>query len=497
MNINKEKLAQDIDEVCREWDISGCFMAVKDGELLYENYYGFADRENALPTKEDSRYLLHSESGFLVSLCVFMLINQGKVNLHDRLSAFIPEYKHADSMTIENLLRSNSGIPDFFYSRLMVDLNNTESHKALSDFERMRAEQKSFNTNRSFEAVMLLIGDSELEYLPGTTGLNDSESNWAFLAEVVRRASNKSVIEFEKEFVFDPLQMKHVKASSEADTVSYMVYKEEELVRVPLDYSVTGLISVTAKDMEKLLIALGSGKLLSKKLWKEALKYDEEGQGLAFENANGYDCGRIEFIGNGFYFYFNHKTGIAFASLLNENQTFKCIDNEWHYFRRASREVIESTFTYPEAPRMVKLGTDNLWAALSIQVEEEQRGYVLEAKSSIAMGLLYKSKKPFALMEGNRVVGLLVLDIDKKKDHYNIDIIQIDKRFQNRGYGKIMLNWAIDYLKKSGAVELEIGVNRHNFAAQKIYMAAGFKPKSVYENGMSLHMRILPIDETV
>ncbi len=483
MKIDREKLTMDIEAVCKEWDISGSFMLIKDGELLHENFYGFADREKALLTKKESRYLLHSESGLLLGLCAFILIDQGKMKLKDKLSAFIPEYKHAELITIENLLRSNSGITDFFYSKLMIDLDNDETYKSLSDYEKKRAEQKCFNMERNFKSVMALIGDCELEYASGTTGLNDSESNWLFMAEVVRRVSSMSVFEFQKQFIFEPLEMTQVKEGSEADTVSYTVYKETELVRMPLDYPVEGLISATAEDLQKLLTALSSASLISKKMWKEALKYDEEGQGLVFENANGYDCARIEFLGNGFYLYFSHKTGIAFASLVNENQTVKCIDNQWHYFRRSSREVIEAAFTYPVAPRMVKLSTDNLWAALNIQVEEAQQGYVLEAKSSIAMGLLYKSKKPFVLMEGNRVVGLLVLDLDKKKDHYNIDIVQIDKRFQNRGYGKVMLNWAIEYLKNAGAKELEIGVNRFN-------LAAGFTPKSVYEEGMNLHMQI-------
>jgi len=93
-------------------------------------------------------------------------------------------------------------------------------------------------------------------------------------------------------------------------------------------------------------------------------------------------------------------------------------------------------------------------------------------------------------MEGSRAVGLLVLDINPKKNYFNIDIIIIDKRFQGKGYGKIMLNWAIETLKKQGAKELEIGVSRYNHAAKKIYMDAGFTPKAVYDGGMNLHMLI-------
>jgi len=90
-------------------------------------------------------------------------------------------------------------------------------------------------------------------------------------------------------------------------------------------------------------------------------------------------------------------------------------------------------------------------------------------------------------MEGDRAVGLLILDIDKKKNHYYIDIVQIDRRYQGRGYGKIMMLWAVDYLRNQGAKELEIGVNRFNIAAQKLYRSVGFDIKAIYEDGMTMY----------
>ncbi len=136
---------------------------------------------------------------------------------------------------------------------------------------------------------------------------------------------------------------------------------------------------------------------------------------------------------------------------------------------------------------MIRINKKNIWNALNIKVEPEQIEYVLEAKSSIAMCLAYKNYQAFAEMEGDRVVGLLVLDINKKKDHYYISIVQIDRRYQGRGYGKIMMEWAVEYLKKQGAKELEIGVSRFNIAAQKLYQSVGFDIKSVYEDGITMH----------
>ena len=165
-------------------------------------------------------------------------------------------------------------------------------------------------------------------------------------------------------------------------------------------------------------------------------------------------------------------------------------EGTWRYFRRDSREAITSAFTYPTNTKIVKINKSNFWDALNLKVAQEQAEFVLEAKSSIAMGLMYPTKKTFIQMEGQVCVGLLVLDINPKKEYYHIDIILVDKRYQGRGYGKHILEFAVETLKAAGAKSLKIGVNRFNYGAQKIYMDAGFTPKSIYEEGMELHMNL-------
>jgi diamine N-acetyltransferase len=296
--------------------------------------------------------------------------------------------------------------------------------------------------------------------------------------------------EFLTEFLFKPLEMNQVKYGYDSQVVSQTEIKETELVDMPMDYSVEGVFSVTFEDMGKLLKAIGSRKVISEKLWHQALKYDSNGTGLIFENANGFDCGNITFLGFGFFFYFNHKTGLAYGSLVTAQQKFKNINGDWHYYRRCLREVIEAAFTFPADTKLVKLDKKNMWQALTLKVEPDQEGFVLEAKSSVAMALMYKTKHAYVEMEGNRVVGLLVLEMDKRKNYYNIDIILIDRKYQGRGYGKIMLQWAVDKLTQEGAKELEIGVNRFNHAAKKIYLDIGFQPKAVYDGGMTLRMKL-------
>lgn len=484
------RLVQALDEVASHWDISGALFVLEHGRLVYDKTHGWADRERQQATRPSSRYVLDSEDRFFTSMAVLCLIDQGFLRLGDRLERYIPEYPPAKDISIRQLLKGRTGIPDFFYNRIMVDLDRDDAYKAQGDEARIRQEKRLYYQNRRFDRVMTLIEGMDLQYKPGTPDMDSSSSNAVFLAEVVRRITGQSVFEVVKQRLFTPIGMEGVRAGNEADTVSYAVFRETRLVRLPLDYTLDGLISVAIEDMQKLLAALAGRRLFSERLWQTILSLDSQGDGLLFTNANGFHCADAEFLGSSFSCYFNHDNGLAFASLVNEDQILRCTNGSWYYFRRDCREAITAAYCRPQNTKMVRINKNNWWDALNLKVAEGQEEFVMDAKSSVAMGLLYRTKQVYVQMEGSMAVGLLVLEVDKKNQRFHIDIILIDQRFQGRGYGKLMLRFAVDTLKTAGARELTIGVNRFNYAAQKIYMSAGFTPKSIYQEGMELHIRL-------
>lgn len=489
MILNKNDIKDTLDQVAAKWDYSGYFMLYKDGECLHNNHYGYKDRERDIKTDNDTRYTMDARDMFFTGLAALTLIDEGVLSLDDTLKKFMPEYGRGEKVTVENLLRNHSGIPDFYHGRLLVELESDEGHMALSEHDRVRREKHALYKNRDFATVLSLVEACDLEYEPGTQD-HGSGSNAIFLGEVIRRASGKSALENLQDKVFGPLQMTGVSLEPTKESLSYTVYKEVELVSLPYDYEIDGLFDVTAEDMEKLLLAMCEGKILSRRLWKKVLKFNADGEGILFSNANGFDCVDAECLGYGFYAYINQKTGVAFASLVNEQQTYKHVGDSWEYFRKDSREAVTSLVTYPEDTKMVKLSKSNFWDAMNLSIRDDQNSFVLDPKSSVGMGLVYGAKKVFVQMEGSVSVGLLVLNVDKKKKDYNIDIIIIDQKYQGRGYGKLMVKWAVDYLKKEGAKTLTIGVSRRNIGAKKIYMNAGFEPKAVYGGGMELVMEL-------
>lgn len=86
-----------LDQVLREFaenTVPGCACAVaKDGELLYEGYYGYADLGKKLPVTPDSLYRQASMTKLVTYTILMMLYEQGKVKMEQPLSDFFPEWK--------------------------------------------------------------------------------------------------------------------------------------------------------------------------------------------------------------------------------------------------------------------------------------------------------------------------------------------------------------------------------------------------------------------
>jgi len=74
---------------------AGCGCAVvKDGEVIFENYYGFADIEKQRPITEGSVYRQFSITKLMVVTAAMMLFERGKFLLNDPISEYFPEWRN-------------------------------------------------------------------------------------------------------------------------------------------------------------------------------------------------------------------------------------------------------------------------------------------------------------------------------------------------------------------------------------------------------------------
>ena len=88
------------------------------------------------------------------------------------------------------------------------------------------------------------------------------------------------------------------------------------------------------------------------------------------------------------------------------------------------------------------------------------------------------------------VIGLLVLAIVPKEKRFEIADVLIDRRYQGRGYGKIMIGMGLEILKRYGAEELMLYCARDNIAAMRLYESVGFVPEALYSEVQRMRCRL-------
>ena len=128
---------------------------------------------------------------------------------------------------------------------------------------------------------------------------------------------------------------------------------------------------------------------------------------------------------------------------------------------------------------------------MALELAPGQERFVADARSCIGWAYANAgSQRTYVLMDEGRAIGLLVLTIVPKKKRFEIADVLIDRRYQGRGYGKIMLKMGLDILKRHGAEELTLYCVRDNVAAMRLYESVGFVPEALYAQVQRMRCRL-------
>jgi CubicO group peptidase (beta-lactamase class C family) len=90
------------------------FAIVKEGELLLSRSYGLADVSTETTVRASTNFRLASVTKAFTAMCILKLIDRGKLQFDDRLSAFIPSLPtYAEDITVRQMLGHTSGLGDY------------------------------------------------------------------------------------------------------------------------------------------------------------------------------------------------------------------------------------------------------------------------------------------------------------------------------------------------------------------------------------------------
>ena len=235
-HFNQQKL-QRIDDYFHDQiangKIPGAIVLISQhGKPVYHRFFGVQDVVSKKPMTDDTIFRLFSMSKPITSVAAMILIDQGKLKLDDPVAKYIPSFakvkvgveKKAENgqstlelvpvnrpVTVFDLMTQTSGITYGFYGGGLVRKAYTDAKIYDGDFDNAEFAER--------------IAKLPLKEQPGT--LWDYGHSTDILGRIIEVVSGKSLLQFEKEALLDPLGMK--------DTAFYVTDPEKQkLIALPM-----------------------------------------------------------------------------------------------------------------------------------------------------------------------------------------------------------------------------------------------------------------------
>ena len=165
-------------------------LVVREGKPILRRSYGLAVVESGVAATPETNYRLASVTKQFTATAILLLMQDGKLNLDDRIRKWLPSLPAAlDSVTITHLLTHTSGIVD--YEDVMAKGTTVQVHDA--------------------DVLRLLESQDSTYFKPGSK-YQYSNSGYSLLSLIVERASGMSFARFLHDRIFAPLGMAHTVA---------------------------------------------------------------------------------------------------------------------------------------------------------------------------------------------------------------------------------------------------------------------------------------------
>lgn len=184
---------QAIDGVFAEYDRTsgpGCAVGVAEaGRLVFARGYGIGQLDHRIPLSEHSVFYLASVSKQFAAAAVLIAEHEGHLSLDDPVRAHIPEFPDyaQGTVTVRHLIHHTGGVRDYL---TLMSLAGTPYENILSDEDMLG----------------LITRQQQLNFAPGTEHLY-SNSGYVLMAEIVKRATGRSLRRYADEKIFGPLGM--------------------------------------------------------------------------------------------------------------------------------------------------------------------------------------------------------------------------------------------------------------------------------------------------
>ena len=286
VGMSSAKLAT-VDDILKgfiaEKKLAGCIVAIaRKGKVVHFGTYGKMDVERDKPMKPDSIFRIYSMSKAITTAAALILFDEGKYELDDPVSKYIPEFKELSvlregqaepakrQMTVRDLMRHTSGLSYGFVGNSAV--------------EKRYKKDKPIDRAGDLPTMITKLSGIPLAFEPGT--------KWQYsvsidvLGRLIEIWSGNKFEDFLAERICKPLEMKDTafdvpKGKVDRFTANYAPNgsgelrliddpaKSRYLTPAGLASGGGGLVSTTRDYLRFLQMVLNGGELHGKRILKK------------------------------------------------------------------------------------------------------------------------------------------------------------------------------------------------------------------------------------
>ena len=227
----------------------GTALVARDGQVVFDRAYGYADLEWDVPHATDSKFRIGSVTKQFTAAAILLLEERGKLKVTDSARKYLTDAPAAwDKITIHHLLSHTAGVPNF---------------TSFASYHELKFHPSPL------EKTYAVFRDKPLDFEPGEKW-KYSNSGYIALALIVEKASGRKFDDFLKENILTPLGLTNTGADLNALIIHHRasgytpfgtLMRNAEYIDMTVPVGAGHLYSTTG-DLFKWEQALYGGKLL-------------------------------------------------------------------------------------------------------------------------------------------------------------------------------------------------------------------------------------------
>lgn len=194
-------------------DITGAVVLVaRKGHVAFLEAQGVMDAETKKPMTRDSLFRMASMTKPVIGTAIMMMLEEGKVQLGDPVSKYIPQFKGMKVGIMEEPGRGPGNPPKFYTVPAQRDITVKDllthtsglSSGPMGQSEVAKVRRKPEETLADY---LPRLGATPLEFQPGARWMYSASDGFDVLARIVEVASGTTLDRFLKQRIFEPLDM--------------------------------------------------------------------------------------------------------------------------------------------------------------------------------------------------------------------------------------------------------------------------------------------------